>query len=73
MSESKTSWPSYYLREYINNMAGMLKGVISIDLVSEGEIKMHFNDDPTRQALFELFGDITRGIRLTYIIEKEST
>lgn len=71
MSESKTSWPSYYLREHIiKSIVGGLKGVLGVDLKSEGEIEMRFDDDPTRQAIFNILGDITRGIRLTYILEE---
>jgi len=68
---SETAWPSYYIKEHINNVAGMLKGVKEINLKSEGEVEILISDNLTKESLYNLFGNITRGVRITYIMSAE--
>ena len=66
MTENNTSWPSYYIKEHINNNVGMLKGVLEIALNEPGQVDIKIQDDLTYQAVYNLYGNLVRGVRVSY-------
>jgi len=72
MEESKTAWPSYYIQKFITDNVGGLEAVTSIKAISESEVRLSISDEKIRGGVLDLLGESIRGVKITYILDKNT-
>jgi len=67
----KTAWPSYHVSELVIKSVGMLSGFVEVKYPTEDQITIKIKNSNTMEAIKNIFGDLFRGVKVSYECTKK--